>query len=113
MHIIDTYYDILAAFDAERLRAILAEDLVFEGPIAGRRIGAEGFVAGAGAFAGALRELTMVQRLDADDQAAALYDAHLPGGVMRFAEFFTVTGGRIQTLRLHYDAAQYRTTMAG
>jgi uncharacterized protein YndB with AHSA1/START domain len=37
-----------------------------------------------------------------------LYDADLPDGTMRFAEFFTVDAGQIQAIRLLYDAAQHR-----
>ena len=112
MEIIDTYYDILAAFDAERLRAIVAPDLEFEGPIAGRRVGADAFVAGASGFAAACRRLTMLQVVANRDAAAALYDAELPGGTVRFAEFFAVADGRIATLRLHYDAAAYREALS-
>lgn len=47
---IETYYEILQSgadrFDAEQLRAILAPQLVFEGPIAGHRVGAEPFCKG-------------------------------------------------------------------
>ena len=75
MDIIDTYYEILGDFDAERLRAILAPDLDFEGSIAGRRSGADAFIAGAAGFAAAARTITMLQR----EPTAALYDAELPG----------------------------------
>src|SRR3954451_14498074 len=104
MHVIDTYYDILAAFDAERLRAIVADDLRFEGPIAGRRVGAAEFIEGAARFAAAARSLTLLQR----EPTAALYDAELPGGTVRFAEFFRVADDRIQALTLLYDAEAYR-----
>ncbi len=104
MDTIDTYYEILGDFDAERLRAILAPDLDFEGSIAGRRSGADAFIAGAAGFAAAARTITMLQR----EPTAALYDAELPGGTVRFAEFFEVRDGRIHTLRLHYDPAAFR-----
>ena len=105
MDTIDTYYEILGDFDAERLRAILAPDLDFEGSIAGRRSGADAFIAGAAGFAAAARRITMRQR----EPTAALYDAELPGGTVRFAEFFQIEDGRISTLRLHYDAAAFRS----
>jgi ketosteroid isomerase-like protein len=111
MQIIDTYYDILAAFDAERLRAILAPELAFEGPLAGRRTGAEGFIKGAGDFAAVARNLTMLDRVEDGVRAAALYDADLPGGTVRFAEFFTVADGRIASLRLHYDATKFQAAV--
>ena len=38
---------------------------------------------------------------------AVLYDADLPQGTMRFAEFFQVADGRIQSIKLLYDATQY------
>jgi hypothetical protein len=108
MDIIDTYYEILADFDGERLRAILAPDLIFEGPIAGRRAGADAFLAGAAGFAAALRELTMLQR----EGASALYDAQLTGGTVRFAEFFRVADDRIHAITLVYDPASYRAAIS-
>jgi len=36
-------------------------------------------------------------------QAAALYDAELPGGTCRFAEFFEIDAGVSTTLRLLSD----------
>ncbi|MDA8393048.1 MAG: nuclear transport factor 2 family protein [Actinomycetota bacterium] len=110
--LVHTYYETLkdgmASFDAERLRAILAPDLVFEGPIAGSVVGAERFVKGVSGFAETMRGLTIVHQVRAGDEAAALYDAEMPGGTVRFAEFFHVADARIQTLRLLYDAAEYR-----
>jgi hypothetical protein len=50
----------------------------------------------------------MIQQLDANGKAAALYDADMPGGTVRFAEFFEVAKDRIQSLRLVYDAIEYR-----
>ena len=110
--LVSAYYDILkdgmASFDEGRLRAILAPDLAFEGPIAGNVVGAERFITGVSGFAGTMRGLTMVHQVRAGDEAAALYDAEMPGGTVRFAEFFQVAEGRIQSLRLLYDASEYR-----
>ena len=52
--------------------------------------------------------IQVLQHVDSGDQAAVLYDAELPQGTMRFAEFFRVGEGRIQSIKLLYDAAQYR-----
>lgn len=110
--VVHDYYDILgggmASFDPGRLREILAPDLEFEGPIAGRRTGAEGFIKGVSGFAGTMRGLTVVQEVHAEGMAAALYDAAMPGGIVRFAEFFQIADGRIRSLRLLYDAGEYR-----
>ena len=110
--VLKTYYETLndatASRDEERLRAILAPDLNFEGPIAGHVVGAERFIKGVSGFVETKRRLTMVQQLHAGDLAAALYDAELPGGTVRFAEFFQIEDGKIRSLRLLYDATEYR-----
>ncbi len=99
----------IATFDKERLTEILAEDLDFEGSIAGRRRGAAGFIIGLQRFVEGLKSPIQVQQqVEADDLAAVLYDAEIPGGSMRFAEFFRVEHGRIASIKLLYDAAQYR-----
>ena len=100
----------IASFDRDRLTQILAEEFDFEGPIAGKRRGpSAGFIAGLQRFVEGLRRpIEILQQVEAGDQAAVLYDAEIPGGVMRFAEFFEVRDGRIHALKLLYDAAQYR-----
>ena len=110
--IVPAYYDILTAgptsFDEAGLRTILAPDLVFEGPIAGHVTGAERFITGVRGFVETVQRLTMVHQLQGRDLAATLYDAEMPGGTVRFAEFFHIDAGRISSLRLLYDPAEYR-----
>lgn len=113
MELISAYYDSwrngITSFEENRVSGVLAEDLDFEGPIAGKRQGAAGFVGGLKRFVEGLQApIRMLQQVGTDHQAAALYDADLPNGTMRFAEFFDVDGGRIQAIKLVYDAAQYR-----
>jgi len=99
----------IATFDKERLSEILAEDLDFEGSIAGKRRGAAGFLVGLQRFVEVLKTPIQIrQQVEAGDQAAVLYEAELPAGSMRFAEFFRVEGGRIASIQLLYDPAQYR-----
>lgn len=108
---VEDYYNLLkdgmASFDEDRLRSILSPDLEFEGPIAGRVVGAENFIKGVGGFAQTMNGLTMLHLLHAQEQAAALYDAEMPRGTVRFTEFFRVASGRIESLRLLYDGADY------
>ncbi|MHB2024096.1 MAG: nuclear transport factor 2 family protein [Mycobacteriales bacterium] len=110
--VLKTYYEILddatASLDEERLRAILAPDLDFEGPIAGQVVGAEWFIKGVCGFVETKQKITMVRQVHAGDAAATLYDAELPGGTVRFAEFFEIDAGKIRSLRLLYDASEYR-----
>jgi ketosteroid isomerase-like protein len=110
---IEEYYgswrDGISSFDESRVAGVLVEDLDFEGPIAGKRKGAAGFISGRKRFVEGLQApIRVLQVLDSGDQAAVLYDADLPEGTMRFAEFFHVADGRIQSINLLYDAAQYR-----
>jgi hypothetical protein len=113
MEVISAYYDSwrsgISSFDDNRVGTILAADLDFEGPIAGKRRGAAGFIGGLKRFVEGLQApIHTLQEVASDHDAAALYDADLPNGTMRFAEFFHVDGGRIQAIKLVYDAAQYR-----
>ncbi|BCJ39194.1 hypothetical protein Athai_66970 [Actinocatenispora thailandica] len=109
---VTAYYGLLldgtASFDPARLRPLLADELVFEGPIAGRVVGADRFVRGVTGFVETMRGMTMLHRLAGDGEAATMYDAELPGGTVRFAEFFRLADGRIAGLRLLYDADRYR-----
>jgi len=111
--LIDAYYASwrtgISSFDSGRLGAILADDLDFEGPIAGKRRGAAGFIGGLKRFVESMQApVRMLHQVDSGSEAATLYDADLPQGTMRFAEFFDVEGGRIQAIKLLYDPTQYR-----
>ena len=99
----------IATFDKERLTEILAEDLDFEGSIAGKRRGAAGFIGGLQRFVEGLKSpIHVQQQVESGDLAAVLYEAEMPGGSMRFAEFLRVEHGRIAFIGLLYDPAQYR-----
>ena len=112
--LVSAYYgswrDGIVAFDRDRLEKILAEDFDFEGSIAGKRRGpSAGFIAGLQRFVEVMKPpIKVVHRLESGDQAAVLYEAGLPGGTMRFAEFFRIENGRIASLQLMYDSGQYR-----
>lgn len=110
--LVQSYYDSwrngIASFDGDRLAEILADDLYFEGSIAGKRRGAAGFIGGLRRFVEGLQKpIEVQQQVESGSQAALIYEAEMPGGPMRFAEFFTMEGGRIASIRLLYDAAQY------
>src|SRR5207245_7553084 len=77
--LIDGYYGSwrhgISSFDEARVRGVLAEDLDFEGPIAGKRRGAAGFVGGLKRFVEGLQApIQVLQQVDSGDQAAVLYD---------------------------------------
>jgi hypothetical protein len=84
--------------------------MIFEGPVAGRRVGAEPFIVGLGRIAAALTDLRMIKLFQSGNEAVALYDADLtrPEGTFRFAECFRVENGRIQEIKLVFDATKFR-----
>ena len=86
----------------------MSEHLDFTGSLAGHRPDAtEGFVHGAAGFISTVRSINIVREVHDEQGSAVLYDAELPGGIVRFAEFFTIRDGVIDTLNLHYDGQGY------
>jgi SnoaL-like domain len=109
--LVSAYYEILQAgagsYDPERLRSILAPDLDFDGPIAGHVRGADRFTRGVAGFTGTQQGIRFLQHVITPDAAAVLYDADLPGGTLRFAEFFRFGGRQIASINLLYDPGRY------
>ncbi|GGO78965.1 hypothetical protein GCM10012289_62170 [Nonomuraea cavernae] len=93
--------------DGRELAPLLTDDLEFEGPIAGRVTGAAPFRQGVKGFIANVSKIDVIQEVNGPEGSAVLYEAHLPRGTVRLAEFFTFTDGKIQRLRLHYDPAAY------
>jgi len=116
--LVEAYYSSwkqgMASFDEERLRGVLAPDLRFEGPIAGKREGREPFIRGVGDFARSLRAYRQVQQTNAGNEASVLYDCSVGpfAGELRFAEFFRVKDGLIKEIRLVYDPGEFRRLTA-
>ena len=109
------YYSILtggadAYLDGRDLLPLLTDDFVFDGPIAGRVVGGERFAHGVRGFIETVREITILQAVVTPVGAAVLYDAELPEGNVRFADFFDFDGEKIRELRIHYAAAEYRAS---
>ncbi len=115
--LVQAYYDSwkngMDSFDEARLRRILAPDLRFEGPIAGKREGLEPFMVGLADFVSRLASYRVVQQIDAGSEASALYDCAIGGAEpLRFAEFFRVENDKIQAITLLYDATEFRRVTA-
>ena len=110
----DTWKNGIASFDEARLRGMLAPDFVYDGPIAGRRPGVDSFVRGLMAFVKTLKELRMLSELRVGNESAFLYDCDVsqPAGTFRFAEFLRVDNGKIQEIRLVFDATEFRKLAA-
>jgi hypothetical protein len=116
--LVHAYYDSwqngIATLDEARLRSILDPDLQFEGPIAGSRTGVEPFMRGLADFVRSVKAMRMLQQVQAPNAAASLYDCDLgvTAGALRFAEFIRIENGRIKTITLVYDPAEFRRLTA-
>lgn len=107
------YYRILTAGvgtfgEGQGLRALLSDHLDFTGSLAGHRADAtDGFLHGVAGFISTVRSIKVIRQVHDQHGSAVLYDAEMPGGTVRFAEFFTFRDGLINTLNLLYDGQDY------
>lgn len=107
------YYRILTGGAAayghgDELRPLLSQHLEFAGSLAGHHVDAtEGFLKGVSGFIATVQRIDFLREVHDDRGSAVLYDATMPGGTVRFAEFFTYRDGVIDTLFLHYDGPDY------
>ena len=111
--VLQDYYRILTAgADAygqgEELRPLLSPHLDFTGALAGHRPDStEGFLHGVSGFIATVGGIDIVHEVHDAHGSAVLYDAQMPEGTVRFAEFFGLRDGVIDTLALHYDGPDY------
>jgi hypothetical protein len=97
------------AYDhGDQLRPLLSEHLEFSGALAGHRLDAtDGFLHGVAGFIATVQSIDVLAEVHDDHSSAVLYEAVLPGGSVRFAEFFTFQDDVIARLFLHYDGPDY------
>ena len=111
--VLQSYYQILtggpgAYGQGEELRPLLSDHLEFSGALAGHRTDAtDGFLHGVAGFIATVQSIDILSEVHADHTSAVLYDAVMPGGTVRFAEFFTHHDNVIDRLFLHYNGPDY------
>jgi limonene-1,2-epoxide hydrolase len=102
---VTAFYASIEREDFEALRGLLRDDLAFEGPV--------GAVEGADAFVGMVQKMSAltegfnVKHLFVDgEQACCVFDlvTATPIGESPVAEYFQLEGGRIASIRAHYDS---------
>ena len=110
--VITKYHTAWTSGDMEAARSYLADDLDFQGSIDTFHR-ADDFIAALSMFQKMLTRVTLIHSFYSDTGAALLYDCETmsPAGVIRIAEFFTITGGRIHSIRLVFDATELRKLM--
>jgi hypothetical protein len=112
--VIERYHQAWTGGDFVTARASLADDLDFRGSI-DTFSNADEFIAALQRFSAMLKGVTLLQNCHDDKGGALLYDCDTagPAGVIRTAEFFTVSDGRISAIRLVFDATELRKAMQG
>jgi hypothetical protein len=113
-HLIETYHKAWTNGDFATARRCLADDLDFRGSIDSFSK-ADDFIAALTQFRQMLSSITMLKSFFDNDGAALLYDCDTttPAGVIRTAEFFTVSEKKISAIRLVFDATALRKSMPG
>jgi hypothetical protein len=112
--VVTNYHNAWTRGDVEAARGYLNDDLDFQGSIDTFRR-ADDFIVGLAMFHKMLRGVNLIQGLYSETGAALLYDCDTmsPAGVIRTAEFFDVRDGKINSIRLVFDATELRKLMAG
>lgn len=112
--VITSYHNAWTSGDMQAARAFLTDDLDFQGSIDTFSM-ADDFIAALTLFQKMLVKVTLIHSFFSDSGAALLYDCETmtPAGVIRTAEFFTVVGGKINAIRLVFDATELRKLMGG
>jgi hypothetical protein len=107
--LIESYHNAWTNGDFGTARSLLADDLDFRGSIS-TFTNADDFIEVLTRFKAILNGVTMLRSFFDDKGAALLYDCETvtPAGVIRTAEFFTVSENRIKEIRLVFDATELR-----
>jgi ketosteroid isomerase-like protein len=110
--VVTNYHNAWTSGDVEGARVYLAADLDFQGSM-NTFHRADDFIAALAMFQKMLRGINLIQSFFSESGAALLYDCDTmsPAGVIRTAEFFTVADGKIQSIRLIFDATELRKLM--
>jgi hypothetical protein len=100
--------------DMETAATYVAEDIDFDGPIAGHTTGIDAYMQGLEAFARAVTSLKIIAALGDETQALIMYEVTTaPFGIIRSAERLTVQDGKIKADTLTFDTYIIRQASAG
>jgi hypothetical protein len=112
--VVTNYYNAWTGGDMKTARVYLADDLDFKGSINTFRR-ADDFMMALTMFQKMLNGVTLIDSFYSESGAALLYecDTMSPAGVLRTAEFFRVSGDKIRSIRLVFDATELRKLAAG
>jgi ketosteroid isomerase-like protein len=104
--VVDRYNQSLAAKDFAAARALLADDLHFQGPI-DRFDKADDYVGAISRLYGMVRGIEHEATLVQSDDVAVFYVLDTPVAKAPVAEWYTVRAGKITQLRAYFDARPF------
>jgi len=104
--IVDRYNKALGARDFAAARALLADDLRFEGPI-DRFERADDYVAAIKGLFGMVKGVEHQVSIGEGDQVAVFYVLDTPMARAPVAEWYTVRDGKITSLHTYFDARPF------
>ncbi len=107
--LIETYHHAWTSGDFITARGCLADNLDFQGSV-NTFSKAEDFIAVLTQFKQMLKGVTLLNSFYDKQSAALLYDcdSSSPAGIIRTAEFLTVSNNKISAIRLVFDATELR-----
>ncbi|TLU82757.1 MAG: nuclear transport factor 2 family protein [Chlorobium sp.] len=107
--LIEKYHNAWTSGDLAAARNFLADNLDFQGSI-NTFTRADDFISALSQFRQIVTGVTLLRSFFDRESAALLYDCNTatPAGVVRTAEFFTVSGNKIASIRLVFDATVLR-----
>ena len=104
--IVDRYNKALGAKDFAAARALLADDLRFQGPI-DRFERADDYVVAIKGLYGMVKGVEHQASIGEGDEVAVFYILDTPMAKAPVAEWYTVRGGKITSLRTYFDARPF------
>jgi ketosteroid isomerase-like protein len=110
--IVTTYYKAWTTGDHAKARALLADDLKFDGSIDHFQK-ADDLLRALQGFTQMVTGVNLIAEFFSGDQAMLLYDCvtPTPAGTIRTAEHFIVRDGKIREIKVVFDASELRKLM--
>lgn len=106
--VVEAFKDALRSGDSVTMRALLADDMHFSGPI-DEFHRADDYLAALGQLAKIVKGTANVRVFSDGDDVAVIYDllTNTPAGASPTAELYTVRGGKIAAIRAIFDARPF------
>jgi len=106
--VVQQYQQAVGSGDIATARSLLADDLHFEGPF-DEFHNADDYMQSIGRLAQIVTGTDVKKVLAEGDDVVTIYDLHTntPAGTSNIAEWATVEGGKIATIRVFFDARPF------